>query len=182
MKYQEFWHNGNPEISKDVSYKFYKALLISSSNKDIQEEIDGLREIGFDYEEESKILKDKWIVFWHGEGIGYKHKYIIKPSGLFCGTNNVIGSLNMTFDVVTDEYTNLPEPGDCYFKKYIDLWHDMEIPNICDCRKLFHYTTYFFSPRYFQGTKVFDNLEKAYKYFNRINFMTHYYGNNQLSL
>lgn len=178
-EYQEFWYQGNPEIKKTVSEKFYEALSISSLSKDIQEEIDGLKSIKFDYSHELKLLKRRWIVFWHGSGIGFKHKYIIKPTGLYCGNNGAMGSLQMAFEVVDDEYID-PKYMSESDKKDIDLWTNTT-PCICDCRQLFHYVTYWFSPKYFQGTKVFTDLEKAKKYFNRIDFMTHYYGNNQLS-
>ena len=168
---EDFYYNGNLELKTTISEQFYDALDISSLNADIQAQIDALNASGFDYETQANILKGKYIVFYHSmqeSQIGPKHKYIIKPTDLYCGANGHEGALRLKFDIVQSEYVGMPEEEEYIpeTKRQIDLGcvEDGDV----DCRKLFHYVTYFFSPRYFQGTKVFDTLEVAEEYYNKI--------------
>ena len=170
--FEEFYINGNNELKTTISEQFYDALDISSLYKDIDEATQELENINFNYETEKEILINKYIVFFHSENgggrIGAKHKYIIKPTDLYCGANGHEGALRLKFDIVQSEYVGMPEEEEyiAETKRQIDLGcvEDGDV----DCRKLFHYVTYFFSPRYFQGTKVFDTLEAAEEYYNKI--------------
>ena len=169
---EDFYINGNPELKKTVGRQFYKALSISSNpfNVDIQQQIDGLSKINFDYSKESENLSKKWIVFYHSDQISdAKHKYIIKPTNLYCGSNGDLGALRLKFIVIQSEFIGIINAGADYIsqtKKEITI--DSVDEGDVDCRKLFHYVTYYFSPRYFQGTKVFNESIDAEEYFKRL--------------
>ena len=181
---QEFYHNGNPELKQRISEMFYNALAISANpfNRDIQAEIDGLKEINFDYKHECQLLKKRYIVYYHtprgvlsGGGIGLKHKFLVHPTDLYCGSNGHLGALRMKYEILRSEYVGLlTDYGEKYIKKQKESveFHDEDCD--VDCRKLFHYVTYYCEPTWFQGTQAFDTLEEAERYFDNINYWTHY--------
>ena len=179
---QDFFHNDNDEVKK-FSPNLNWGLRICSSgfHQDIQSQIDELAKMHFSYQEETEKLRDKYIVFYHEDKqykSGVKHKFIIQPLHLYCGSNGHCGGIRMKCKQVKDDYVlqyksqELTDEIKCSVDGGINI-SETDI----DCRKLFHYVTYYFSPRYYQGTKICNTLKEAESYYNEICDQIHYWNN-----
>ena len=174
--YQEFHYNCK-EINKHSPH-LDRGLSICAFYRDINRQIKELSNDGFSYDDELNKLKDKYIVFYHeAKDTSAKHKFIIQITKLYCGGNGHCGAIRMNYNIIKDEYvlSNSYQILNDELKKSVDDCLPMD--GDADGRHLFHYTTTYFSPRYYQGTKICNSLKEAESYYNEICRDTHYCNN-----
>ena len=137
----------------------------------LREDRNYLKERKVTHEQLTNIVKDKYVVFYHSSdnfvfGI---HKFIIRLKKCYPGSNGAMGAVRFKFDIIKDDYVFPLCHNDDEFKKNIKNFGECVCYDSLDGRNLFHYRTDYFSPKYFQKSKIFKTLEEAEKYYMSLN-------------
>ena len=156
-------------------YNFSKVLercineTASPFSKDIDSQINYIKKITT-YEQLTDIIKDKYVVFYHDskECVPDKHKFIIQLKNCYPGGNGAMGGIRFKFNIIKNDYVFPSFYSDKSVENALKTFDDKFDENDVDGRQLFHYTTEWFSPRFFQGSKIFKTFEEAEEYYNSI--------------
>ncbi len=171
-KYEIFYGCQNHNESL---YNFSKVLEdcinVSSScfKRDIDSQLNYIKK-KTTYEQLTDIVKDKYVVFYHDDKdcVPNKHKFMIKLENCHPGGNGHMGAVRFKFNIIKSDYVFPSYYSNKSIKEGLTRFDDNFDKYYVDGRNLFHYTTYYFSKRFFQGSQIFNTLEEAEKYYNSI--------------
>ena len=171
-KYEIFY---GCQYHNESLYNFSKVLedcineTASPFSKDIDSQLNYIKK-RTTYEQLTDIVKDKYVVFYHDskDCVSDKHKFIIRLKNCHFGGNGAMGAIRFQFDIIKSNYVFPSYYSDKSIEDALTRFDDNFDEHYIDGRKLFHYTTYYFSRRFFQGSKIFNTLKQAEKYYNSI--------------
>lgn len=141
----------------------------SPFNRDIDSQLKCVKE-RTTYEELTNIIKGKYVVFYHNSKnvIYNKHKFIIQLENCHSGGNGAMGAIRFKYNKIKDEYVFPSFFDDGLIENGLKEFDDKFDESYVDGRKIFHYLTYWFPKRFFLGSKIFNTLKEAEKYYNSI--------------